>query len=159
MIEIVVTSVYFLCDLFAIGFGAKVLFWLLSGELLESAALHFLRLVLATSIIGLSFPSHHLPYTYGISMLSVYVSGASILAWRKFHLTGVWYRIFSLTTTVILYLSVLAAIAQFHSVSSPFLALAPALSKSVFTLLQYVIMALFGVLAMLALKGRAKTSA
>ena len=95
MIEIVFTFVYFLCDLFAIGLGAKVLFWLLSGELLENAAVHFLRLVLATSIVGLLFPSHHLPYTRGISMLSIYVSGASILAWRKFHLTGIWYRIFS----------------------------------------------------------------
>jgi hypothetical protein len=156
MIEIVFTFVYFLCDLFAIGFGAKVLFWLLSGELLENAAVHFLRLVLATSIVGLLFPSHHLPYTHGISMLSVYVSGVSILAWRKFHLTGIWYRIFSLSTTVILYLSVLVAIAQFHGASSPFLVLAPVRSKPVFALMQYIVMALFAVLAMLAFRGRAK---
>jgi hypothetical protein len=159
MIEIVFTFVYFLCDLFAIGFGAKVLFWLLSGELLENAAVHFLRLALATSIVGLLFPSHHLPYTHGISMLSVYVSGASILAWRKFHLKGLWFRIFSLSTTVILYLSVLEAIAQFHGASSPFLALAPVQSKPIFALMQYIVTALFAVLAMLALRGRAKQSA
>ena len=156
MIEIVFTFVYFLCDLFAIGFGAKVLFWLLSGELLENAAVHFLRLVLATSIVGLLFPSHHLPYTRGISMLSIYLSGASILAWRKFHLTGIWYRIFSLSTTVILYLSVLVAIAQFHGALSPFLALAPVQSEPVFALMQYIVMASFAVLAMLAFRGRAK---
>jgi hypothetical protein len=156
MIEIVFTFVYFLCDLFAIGFGAKVLFWLLSGELLERAAVHFLRLVLATSIVGLLFPSHHLPYTHGISMLSVYVSGASILAWRKFHLTGIWYRIFSLSTTAILYLSVLVAIAQFRSISSPFLALVRVQPKPVFALMHYFVLASFAVLAMLAFRGRAK---
>ena len=157
MIEIVFTFVYFLCDLFAIGFGAKVLFRLVSGELLENAAVHFLRLVLATSIVGLLFPSHHLPYTHGISMLSVYVSGASILAWRKFHLTGIWYRIFSLSTTAILYLSVLVAIAQFRSISSPFLALAPAQSMSVFALIQYIVMVSFAILAILVLRDRAKS--
>lgn len=159
MIEIVFTFVYFLCDLFAIGIGAKVLFWLLSGELVENAAVHFLRLVLATSIIGLLFPAHHLPYTHGISMLSVYVSGASILAWRKFHLMGIWYRIFSLSTTVILYLSVLVAIAQFHGASSPFLALAAVQSMSVFALVQYIVMSSFAVLAMLAFRGRANRTA
>ena len=71
-------------------------------------------------------------------MLSVYVSGASILAWRKFHLTGIWNRIFSLSTIVILYLSVLVAIAQFHSASSPFLTLASVQSMSVFALMQYI---------------------
>ena len=159
MIEAVFTFVYFLCDISAIGFGAKVLFWLLSGELPENVAVHFLRLVLATSIIGLLFPSHHLPHTNGISMLSVYVSGASILAWRKFHLNGIWYRIFSLSTTVILYLSVLVAIAQFHRTSSGFLGLVQVQGKSIFAFIQYFVMALFAVLALLSFRSRAKETA
>jgi hypothetical protein len=148
--------VYVLCDLLAVGFGAKVLFWLLSGELLHNSTVFFLRSVLAASIIGLFLPSHHLPKTHAVSMLSVYVSGVAILAWKRFHLVGAWYSIFALSTTVILYFSVLVAIAQPLLASSPFAVLVPLRSKSCLALTQYFVMALFAGLAILAVKGRAK---
>jgi len=147
--------VYVLCDLLAVGFGAKVLFWLLSGELLHNSAVFFLRSVLAASIIGLFLPSHHFP-THAVSMLLVYVSGTAILAWRKFHLVGTWYSIFALSTSVILYLSVLVAIAQATRASSPFAALDPVHSNPTLALSQYIIMILFAGLTILAVKGRAK---
>jgi hypothetical protein len=147
--------VYVLCDLLAVGFGAKVLFWLLSGELLHTSAFFFLRCVLAASIIGLFLPSHHFPTTHAVSMLSVYVSGVAILAWKKFLLVGTWYSIFALSTTVILYLSVLVAIAQAIRASSPFSVLVPVHSNSTLALSQYIVMALFAGLAILAVKSRA----
>ncbi len=160
MMETVFNLIYVLCDLLAIGFGAKALFWLLSGELRHKSAVLFLRSVLAASIIGLFFPSHHLPSSHGISMLSVYVSGASILAWRKFHLVGIWYSVFALSTTVILYLSVLVAIAQVLRTSSPFTALGLlAQSSSILALTHYIVIAFFTVLGVLAVKGRAKKTA
>ena len=148
--------VYVLCDLLAVGFGAKLLFWLLSGELLHNSAVFFLRSVLAASIIGLFLPSHHIPKTHAVSMLSVYVSGVAILAWKRFHLVGAWYPIFALSTTVILYFSVLVAIAQPLLASSPFAVLVPPHSKSIVALTQYFVMALFAGLAIMAVKGRAK---
>jgi len=148
--------VYLLCDLLAVGFGARVLFWLLSGELLHNSAVFFLRSVLAASIIGLFLPSHHLPRTHAVSMLSVYVSGVAILAWKRFHLVGAWYSIFALSTTVILYFSVLVAIAQATRASSPFAALDPVHSNPTLALSQYIIMILFAGLTILAVKGRAK---
>jgi hypothetical protein len=148
--------VYVLCDLLAVGFGAKVLFWLLSGEVLDSSAVYFLRSVLAASIIGLFLTSHHFPTTQAVSMLSVYISGLAILAWKKFHLVGTWYSIFALSITVILYLSVIVAIAQPLDASSPSAVLVPLHSNSTLALTQYIVMALFAGLAILAVKGRAK---
>ena len=148
--------VYVLCDLLAVGFGAKVLFWLLSGEVLHSSAVYFLRSVLAASIIGLFLTSHHFPTTQAVSMLSVYISGLAILAWKKFHLVGTWYSIFALSITVILYLSVIVAIGQPLDASSPSAVLVPLLSNSTLALTQYIVMALFAGLAILAVKGRAK---
>ena len=148
--------VYVLCDLLAVGFGAKVLFWLFSGEVLHNSTIYFLRSVLAASIIGLFLPSHHFPTTHAVSMLLVYVSGTAILAWRKFHLVGTWYSIFALSTSVILYLSVLVAIAQATRASSPFAALDPVHSNPTLALSQYIIMILFAGLTILAVKGRAK---
>ena len=148
--------VYVLCDLLAVGFGARVLFWLLSGEVLHSSVVYFLRSVLAASIIGLFLTSHHFPTTQVVSMLSVYISGLAILAWKKFHLVGTWYSIFALSITVILYLSVIVAIAQPLDASSPSAVLVPLLSNSTLALTQYIVMALFAGLAILAVKGRAK---
>ncbi len=71
MMETVFNLIYVLCDLLAIGFGAKALLWLLSGELRHKSAVLFLRSVLAASIIGLFFPSHHLPSSHGISNAGV----------------------------------------------------------------------------------------
>jgi hypothetical protein len=148
--------VYVLCDLLAVGFGARVLFWLLSGEVLHSCAVYFLRSVLAASIIGLFLTSHHFPTTQAVSMLSVYVSGLAILAWKKFRLVGIWYSIFALSITVILYLSVVVAIAQAFGVSSPFTVLVPVHANSQLALTQYIVIALFAGLGILAVKSRAK---
>jgi hypothetical protein len=147
---------YVLCDLLAVGFGAKVLFWLLSGEVLHNSSVYFLRSVLAASIIGLFLTSPHFPTTQAVSMLSVYVSGLAILAWRKFHLMGTWYAIFALSITVILYLSVVVAIAHPLVASSPSTDLVPLHSSSTLALTQWIVMALFAGLAILAAKGRAK---
>ena len=156
MIESFLTFVYFLFDLVAIGSGARVIFSLLSGNLLEKTSVLFLRAVLATSVIGLLFPSQHLPSTHLISFLSVYVSGAAILAWRKFHLVRLWYSVFALSTTMVLCLSVLVAVAQLFGTPTPFRALAPERSDSVFALTQHIVIVSFTMLGILAMRGRAK---
>ncbi len=74
----------------AIGSGATVLCGMLSGELLNRWAVLFLRCSLTASMTGLFCPSHRLLLTRIVFMLSVSVSGLAILAWRKFHMAGVW---------------------------------------------------------------------
>jgi hypothetical protein len=148
VIESFLTFIYTLIDLVAIGSGAKVIFSLLGGDLLEKTAALFLRAVLATSITGLLFPSQHLPSTHGISLLSVYVSGAAILAWRKFRL--------ALSTTMVFCLSVLVAIAQVFGILTPFTALVPHQSDSVLTLTQHIVIVSFAMLGILTTRGRAK---
>jgi hypothetical protein len=90
--------------------------------------------------MGLFFPFHPLPnltLTQVAFMLSVYVAGAVILAWRKYRLAGAWRAIFALSTTAVLYLNVAAAITQVFKPISPFMALEPTQSQStlIFTLL------------------------
>jgi len=89
--------VYAACDLLAIGAGTIVLFGLLTGELIDKWAALFLKCTLAASVTGLLFPLHDFTLVQRCSMLSVYVTGMSVLAWRKFHLSGVWRSIFALT--------------------------------------------------------------
>lgn len=114
MMSRIFTFVYVACDLVAIGTGAAVVFGLLRGKLPGKVTVLFLRYALITSVIGLLFPFPHFALTQKeqISMVSVYVSGVAILAWRKYNLAGIWRSIFALATTIVLYLSVLAAIGQ-----------------------------------------------
>lgn len=105
-----------------------------------------------TSVIGLLFPFSRLLLTQReeISMLAVYVSGVAILAWRRFRLVGVWRPTFALSTTIVLYVSVLAAIAQAFRHVSLFNALALAQFKSLIFIKHVAIMLVFVVLGAVA---------
>lgn len=89
-----------------------VLKGLLTTDLIEAAAARFFKYSLVASLTGLLVPFHHLTETQEASMLSVYASGAAILAWRRFQLTGVWSSVFAVCTDIVLYVNVFFAIVQ-----------------------------------------------
>jgi hypothetical protein len=144
--------VYTVCDLVAIGAGTIVLFGLLTGELIDKWAVRFLRSTLAASVIGLFLSLHDFTVVQGCSMLAVYASGVAILAWRKFHLSGVWRSIFALTITTVLYLNVVVAIDQVFEQMFRFTRWAPAQSDLASRTAQYVVMVLFAVIGIVAVK-------
>lgn len=76
----ILTSLHVLLVLLAIGSSGVVLKGLLTRDLIEASAVRFFRCSLAASLAGLPFPFHHLTETQKASMLSVYASGAAILA-------------------------------------------------------------------------------
>ena len=144
--------VYAVCDLLAIGAGTIVLFGLFTGELIEKWAALFLKCVLAASVTGLLFPLHDFTLVEICSMLSVYVSGMAILAWRRFHLSGVWRSIFALTVTIVLYLNVVVAIDPVFEQISRSMGLAPTQSEVASRAAQFLVMLLFAVIGIVAVK-------
>jgi hypothetical protein len=146
------TFVYTVFDVVAIETGVVVLFGLLTGELLRKWTVLFLRFTLATSLTGLLFPLHSFTLVHGCSMLSVYVSGMVVLAWRTFHLAGVWRSIFALTITIVLYLNVVVAIDQVFEQISRFTALATTQSELTFRATQFLVMVLFAVIGIVTVK-------
>jgi hypothetical protein len=146
------TFVYTVFDVVAIETGAVVLFGLLNGELLRKWTVLFLRFTLATSVTGLLFPLHSFTLVHRCSMLSVYVSGMVVLAWRAFHLAGVWRSIFALTITIVLYLNVVAAIDQVFEQISRFTVLATTQSELTFRATQFLVMVLFAVIGIVTVK-------
>jgi hypothetical protein len=149
---IILRFVYAACDLFAIGAGSIVLFGLFIGELIDKWAALFLKCALVTSVTGLLFPLHDFTLMQRCSMLSVYGSGMAILAWRKFHLSGVWRSIFALTITIVLYLNVVVAIDEVFEQMSQFTGLAPAQSEQISRPTQFLVMLLFAVIGIVAVK-------
>jgi hypothetical protein len=144
--------IHVLLNLMAIVAGATVLFGLITGKMFSEWSICFLETSLLASITSFNFSAHHLRPEEEAFMLAVYVAGAAILAWRKYHLAGVWSSVFAATATMILYLNVLAAIAEAFVHIGAFKAVAPAHSMNTFLVMQLLVAVFFGVLGALAIK-------
>jgi hypothetical protein len=143
---------YAIFDAISIGTGIVVLFGLLTGDLLDRWATHFLRYTLATSITGLLFPLHDFPLVQRCSMLAVYMSGMAILAWRKFHLSGIWHSIFPFTISIVFYLNVVVLIDHALDQVFRFTGLTPPQSELTSRTTQFLVMLLFAVIGIVAVK-------
>jgi hypothetical protein len=96
-----------------IGIGSGIIVLLgafITGELFQKWAGTFLKCALATSVTGLLFPCSHFLPTHRAAILGIYVAALAILAWRKFHLAGVWSLIFAVSVIGILGLDISVAI-------------------------------------------------
>lgn len=103
----------------AIGVGIWVLLSLLAGKLLKRGTVVFLRCALIASVTGLLFPFHNFLPTHRMAMAAVYFSGLAVLAWRRYHLSGVWALLFALSTILVLCLDILVVIAHVFAMVIP----------------------------------------
>jgi hypothetical protein len=150
MIWSILTFLHVVSALLAIGFGAIVLVGILTRQLLNKWAVRFLRCSLITSLTALLFPFHPFIPTHWAYMLSIYLSGAAVLAWRRFHFAGVWSSIFAMSIPIVLYLDVLAVIVQIFKHIPSLMALAPTLSESPFLVTEFLVLmpfATYGIVA------------
>jgi len=152
MIVSVLTFIYFGLELIAIGAGAMALFRLITGSLPNKWAVLFLKCSLVASVTALLVPFQHFTLTQEAAMLSVYGTGAAVLAWRKFHFMGVWKSIFAWCITLVLYLNIVVAFTQAFKRISQFKPLNPTQFDMTFLVTQSVVLAIFVVLGIVAVK-------
>jgi hypothetical protein len=148
--SVILTVFHVVCGMAGVGLGAMVLFGLFNGKVLDKFTVLFLQLSLAASIAGLLFQLHPLMPAQKVSMLSVYVSGVAIIAWRKFKLTGVWSAIFAFTATIVLCLDVLMIVIQAFKWIVRVSAYEASQSTSPLLVTQLLVMGLFVVLGVWA---------
>lgn len=146
------TFIHILCGLVGIGSGAVVLLGMLKGELFEKSAAIFLAGSLVASVTGFFFPCSHLLPTHGAAMLGIYVAAMAIPAWRMFYLVGMWSSIFALSIVVILGLDTLVAVAHAFIFMPVLRNLAPTQTESPFLVTEFVVMLVFVVLSVIAVK-------
>jgi hypothetical protein len=146
------TFLHVVFALIAIASGPIVLGGLLTQELLQKWAVRFLRFSLAASVIGLLFPFDQPLPTHWASMLSVYLAGAAILAWRKFHLAGVWSSIFAMSISFVLSLDVLAVMLQVFKHIPLLMTLASTRSGLSFMIIELAVMMPFVIYGIVAAK-------
>jgi len=146
------TLVHVVISLVGIGSGLVVLYGLLTGKRLDRWTAAFLATTVATSVTGFGFPFDHLLPSHKVGIISLVVLAVAILARYALHLAGAWRWIYVVCAAVALYLNVFVLIVQAFEKVPALKALAPTQSEPPFLVTQLVVLALFVVLGIFAVK-------
>ncbi len=151
------TLVHVLISLIGIGSGLVVLFGLLNGKRLDGWTAVFLATTVATSVTGFGFPFEHLSPAHKVGIISLVVLAVAVLARYAFHLTGRWRWIYVISAMIALYLNVFVLIVQCFEKIPALKAMAPTQSEPPFVVSQVVVITLFVVVTIFAVKRFAGT--
>src|SRR2546428_8271929 len=144
------TLLHVLISLVGIGSGLVVLFGLGANKRLEGWTAVFLATTVATSVTGFGFPFDHLLPSHKVGIISVVVLAVAILARYALHLRGPWRWIYVVCAMVALYLNVFVGVVQAFLRIPLLHAMAPQQTESSFVVVQLVVLALFGLLTIVA---------
>ena len=146
------TLVHVGLSLLGIGSGFVVVFGLFASKRLDRWTAVFLATTLATSLTGFLFPFHKLLPSHVIGVVSLVALALAILARYARSLTGAWRWIYAVNVVIALYLNVFVLVAQLFQKVPALTAMAPTQSEAPFVVAQVVVMALFVVLGVFAVK-------
>ena len=146
------TQFHVIISLVGIFTGLVALFGLLIALRLPTWTALFLLTTIATSFTGFMFPSTGLDAARVVGVISLVVLAIALLALYSYHLVVAWRWVYVVSSTIALYLNVFVGVVQsFQKV--PFLRpLAPNGSEPPFIIAQVLVMAIFIVLGILAVK-------
>jgi len=143
------TSVHVALSLIGIVSGVIVLYGMVRAARLDGWTALFLTTTVLTSVTAFFFPSTSFGPAHVVGVLSLVVLAAAIVALYFFRLAGPWRWIYIVGAVLALYLNVFVAVVQaFQKLA----ALAPTQSEPPFLVAQLVVMAIFIVLGVVAVK-------
>lgn len=146
------TLVHVIISLVGIASGLVVMFGLLAGKRLDAWTALFLLTTVATSATGFGFPFHKFTPAIGLGIISLVLLALAILARYVFHLAGGWRRTYVITAVTALYFNVFVLVVQSFQKSPALKKLAPTQSEPPFLIAQVVVLVLFVVIGIRAVK-------
>ena len=146
------TTVHVIISLVGIGSGFIVIFGMLSAKPLNGWTALFLLTTVLTSVTGFGFPFIHVTPGHKVGVISLVVLLIASLARYSFHMAGKWRSIYVVTAIIAEYLNVFVLVVQGFEKVPALRALAPTQSEPPFLVAQLVVMALFIVLTIFAVK-------
>lgn len=146
------TTVHVIISLVAIASGIIVLFGMLGSKRLNGLTALFLFTTVLTSVTGFGFPFTHLSPAHKLGIMSLVVLAIAILARYSFHMAGSWRWIYVVTATMALYLNVFVLVVQSFEKAPALHALAPTQTEGPFKIAQLVVLVLFIVLTVVAVR-------
>jgi hypothetical protein len=146
------TLIHVLLSLAGIGTGFIVLYGLLTGKRLEGWTAIFLATTVLTSVTGFFFPVEHLLPSHVVGIISLLVLAVAILARYPLHLARASRWIYVVCAVLALYFNVFVAVVQSFLKVPALKAMAPTQKEPPFVVAQVVVMVLFIVLGIFAVK-------
>jgi hypothetical protein len=146
------TLIHVLISLAGIGSGLVVMYGLLGGNRLDRWTALFLTTTVLTSVTGFGFPFDHLTPANKVGIISLTVLAVAIIARYPLHLAGGWRRTYVISAAIALYLNTFVLVVQSFEKVPALKALAPTQKEPPFVAAQLVVMALFVVLTIFAVK-------
>jgi hypothetical protein len=146
------TAVHVLISLVGIASGLVVLYGMFSSKRLNGLTAIFLLTTVLTSVTAFGFPFEHLLPSHKIAILSLVVLAIAILARYSFHMVGKWRWIYVVTAAISLYFNVFVLVVQSFMKVPAVHALAPTQTEPPFAVAQGIVLVLFIVLTIFAVK-------
>ena len=146
------TLLHVLISLAGIGSGFIVVYGLLTGKRLNGWTAIFLVTTVLTSLTGFLFPVEHLLPSHIVGILSLAVLAIALLARYARHMERSWRWIYVICAVLALYLNVFVAVVQSFLKIPAVHALAPTQKEPPFLVAQLIVMAIFVVIGILAVK-------
>jgi uncharacterized membrane protein SirB2 len=146
------TLVHVVLSLVGIGSGLVVMYGLLRGKRMDSGTALFLFTTVLTNVTGFFFPFHKLLPSHIVGLISLVLLAVAIFARYLRHLSGGWRAAYVISAAMALYLNVFVLVVQLFQKVPDLKALAPTQSEPPFLVTQIVVLVLFVVLGILAVK-------
>jgi hypothetical protein len=147
------TLFHLVLSLVAIVTGFVVVFGLLSQKRLSGGDGIFLATTTATSVTGFLFPFHRFLPSHAVGLVSLIVLAVAIFAFYVRRLAGAWTSTYVVAALIALYLNVFVLVVQLFAKIPALKALAPTQSEGPFKITQLLVLVLFVLLGIFAVRG------
>jgi hypothetical protein len=146
------TMLHVLISLIGIGSGLMVMYGFLTAKRWDGMNAIFLVTTVLTSVSGFGFPFEHLLPSHKVGIISLAVLAIAIPARYMFHMAGAWRKVYVITASLALYLNVFVLVVQSFLKQPGLHALAPKGQEPPFLVAQIVVMVIFILLTIFAVK-------
>ena len=146
------TAMHVVLSLIGIVAGFVVLFSFFSGKRLRVWTALFLLTTVATSVTGFAFPVDHVLPSHIVGAISLVVLAVAIVALVGLHFRSVWRGIYVVSTALALYFNVFVGVVQAFLRVPALHALAPQQTEPPFVVAQVLVLALFILLTVVAVR-------
>lgn len=146
------TLVHVLISLIGIALGLLVLYGMLIGKRFDGATAIFVLTTVLTSLTGFLFPFERLLPSHILGIISLLTLAVAMVARYARHMAGAWRAIYVVSAVLALYLNVFVLVAQIFMKVPAAHALAPTGKEPPFLVVQLIVMAIFVVLGIFAVK-------
>jgi len=146
------TLIHVIISLIGIVSGLIVLFGMFGGKRLDGLTALFLATTVLTSVTGFGFPFEHVTPGIILGVLSLIVLAIAIPARYTFHMAAKWRSIYVIAAVIALYFNCFVLIVQSFLKVSSLHALAPTGHEPPFAIAQGILLVLFIIAGVLAVK-------